>query len=372
MVHRVLVVEDEPIIQGYVKTVLERAGFMVDACGTLADARSLYEQNPDLLVLDLRLPDGSGLELMRELQKRGPTPPILFMTARGDMTTRLECFHQGAQDYLVKPFAAAELLARAKVQLRIKKSYDDLLRRNYELELIARARQDMGDMIVHDLKAPLSSIKGTLDLIAAQGLISENGYAKLLQNAGSAADFMLLMINDLLDVGQALEAGLKTETAPFEIPLLFEKLSALFSGRCRQTGVELRFRVAADTRLIASDQNLLYRVAANLIANAIKVSKRDALVEIETQLVDGRLRLVVMDRGRGVADAEKQLIFEKYVTGARKLKELESGTGLGLAFCRVAALSLKGRIWVEDRDGGGSRFILELPIGPLSAAPKSR
>src|SRR6185312_3436294 len=214
MSHRVLVIEDDPDIQGYCNTVLESAGFAVDSTSTLDGARKLYGKKPDLVVLDIGLPDGNGIDLMREWQKSGTPPPILFLTARGDMKTRLECFQQGAQDYLLKPFAAEELLARAKVHLQVKKSHDELLRRNYELELITRARQDMADMIVHDLKAPLTSIKGTLELVLAHGLISAEGYQNLLQNAGSAADFMLLMLNDLLDVGQAESAGLKAEAAP--------------------------------------------------------------------------------------------------------------------------------------------------------------
>ena len=291
----------------------------------------------------------------------GATPPILFLTARGDMETRLECFRLGAQDYLLKPFAAEELLARAKVHLQVKKSHDELLRRNYELELITRARQDMADMIVHDLKAPLTSIKGTLQLILAHGLISEEGYSKLLANAGSAADFMLLMLNDLLDVGQAEQAGLAAELAPVEASVLFEKLQALFSGRCRQMGMEIVTRVAPGAEKLTSDQNLIYRINANLIANAMKASAKGAKVEVDASRSGGAYRFVVADRGRGVPDAEKTKIFEKYVTSHRQGAALDTGTGLGLAFCRVATTALKGNIWVEDREGGGSRFILEIP-----------
>lgn len=361
MTHRVLVIEDDPDIQGYCNTVLESAGFAVDSTSTAEGARRLYGNRPDLIVLDIGLPDGNGMDLMREWQKYGATPPILFLTARSDMKTRLECFQQGAQDYLLKPFAAEELLARAKVHLHVKESHDALLRRNYELELVTRARQDMADMIVHDLKAPLTSIKGTLQLILAHGLISQEGYASLLQHAGSAADFMLLMLNDLLDVGQAESGSLKAESAPVEMPLLLEKLSSLFSGRVRLVEMELVARVAPGAERLRGDQNLLYRVAANLIANAIKASPTGSQVEVAAQRAGGKYRLVVSDRGRGVPDSEKSLIFEKYMTTHRKGTPLETGTGLGLAFCRVATAALKGRIWVEDREGGGSRFILEMP-----------
>ena len=109
MTHRVLVVEDDIDIQGYCKTVLEAAAFSVDACGTAAKARSLFNANrPDLAVLDIGLPDGNGLDLMREWHAYpGPKVPVIFLTSRGDLKTRLECFQQGGQDY-EKGHATAE------------------------------------------------------------------------------------------------------------------------------------------------------------------------------------------------------------------------------------------------------------------------
>jgi two-component system sensor histidine kinase/response regulator len=359
--HRILVVEDEPAILGYCQTVLKGAGFEVDGCSTVAEARRLYGDNPDLIILDYGLPDGNGLDLMREWQKRGRTPPILFLTGRGDLRTRLDCFQAGAQDYLLKPFAAEELLARAKVQLNMKKSHDELIRRNYELELITRARADMADMIVHDLKAPLTSIKGTLELIAAHGLISEGGYKKLIATAGTAADFMLLMLNDLLDVGQSRGGSLKAERAAFEMDVLVDKLEKLFAGRAQSLGLTMTCRVAKGCEKVVSDQNLVYRIGANLIGNALKASRKGAQVEVDVARKGDKFLLTVSDRGRGVPDAEKQRIFEKYTTSQRGGPSLDTGTGLGLAFCTAASKALGGRVWVEDREGGGSLFFLEAP-----------
>ena len=108
MTHRVLVVEDDLDIQGYCKTILESEGFTVDACDTAGEARRLFAANrPDLAVLDIGLPDGTGMDLMKEWHGyAGPKVPILFLTARGDLKTRLECFQKGATDYVHKPFAA--------------------------------------------------------------------------------------------------------------------------------------------------------------------------------------------------------------------------------------------------------------------------
>jgi signal transduction histidine kinase len=363
MSHRVLVVENDVDIQGYCKTVLESAGFAVDACETLAEARVLFNaKRPDLAVLDIGLPDGTGIDLMREWHGYpGPKVPVLFLTARGDLQTRLDCFQAGGQDYLPKPFAAQELLARVKVHLQVKKSQEDLIKRNYELELIARARQDMTDMIVHDLKAPLTAIKGTIELIHGRGLISLDNYASLLQNAGTAADFMLLMLNDMLDLAQARQTGLKIALIEIDPLHLLRKIQTLFASRLELNSLKLVLHVSPNVKKIHADQNLLYRILANLVANAVKAAPDGKTIDLECSLHGKSARFEVLDHGHGVPDSEKKRIFEKYTTSGRKDAGVETGSGIGLSFCQAAVSAHKGRIWVEDRPGGGSRFIVELP-----------
>ena len=171
----ILVVEDDDDIRDFARSVLESADFVVRSCGRAEEARALVrDMKPDLAIVDIGLPDGSGLELCKIIRDLDSTIPVIVVTARGELKTRLECFQLGAQDYLQKPFAVQELLARVKVHLNMKKSHDDLAKRAYNLELINRARQDLMDMIVHDLKTPLTSIKGTLELIQARGLIDQD------------------------------------------------------------------------------------------------------------------------------------------------------------------------------------------------------
>ena len=363
MSHRVLVVEDDLDIQGYCKTILESEGFVVDACDTALEARKLFAANrPDLAVLDIGLPDGTGMDLMKEWHSyAGPKLPIMFLTARGDLQTRLECFQAGAVDYVHKPFAAEEMLARAKVHLQVKKSHEELVKRNYELELVARARQDMTDMIVHDLKAPLTAIKGTLELIHSRGLISQDNYSLLLSNAGTAADFMLLMLNDMLDLAQAKQSGLKTNLAYLDPALLLSKIENLFSGRMKLNGATVIMRIAPGVEKVRADQNLLFRILANLITNAMKAAPGAHPVEVDCGYNGISARFIVSDRGAGVPDDQKARIFEKYVTTGRKDSVMDTGTGIGLSFCHAAVTAHKGKIWVEDRPGGGSRFIFDLP-----------
>src|SRR5579885_2329956 len=147
-VHDVILVEDDKDIRDFAMTVLESAGFSVRACGRADEARGfLRDMKPDLAIIDIGLPDGSGLELVKAIRATDESVPVIVVTARGELKTRLECFQLGAQDYLQKPFAVQELLARVKVHFNVKKSHDELAMRAYNLELINRARQDLMDMI---------------------------------------------------------------------------------------------------------------------------------------------------------------------------------------------------------------------------------
>ena len=351
-------------MRAFTGAVLTGAGFTVAFSGGAQEAlRDFREGLPDLVILDIGLPDGSGMEVCRAI-KAGPggDTPLLFLTSRNDVKTRLECFRLGAQDYILKPFHAEELLARAQVHLKIKVTHDRLAKAKDGLEHINRARQDLSDMIVHDLKNPLACIMGTLSIIQAKGLITNGEYHSLIKSAGSASEFMLLMINDLLDVGRAETSGLPVKTSSVDVEELLQKLRALFASRLERREVRLECRLAPDALSLSTDQSLLFRILANLISNALSYSPKGSAVEVESIRQGPGIRFVVLDRGPGVPESQKKTIFEKYTTSELEPRSDGRGTGIGLAFCRLAAQALRGRIWLEDRPGGGSRFAVELGL----------
>jgi signal transduction histidine kinase len=342
---------------------LEGAGYSTTGCGTAEEARSIFKTNQfDLLLVDIGLPDVNGLDLVRELglKPRGDIP-FIFLTAASDLNTRMKCFQIGAQDYITKPFAIDELLARVRVHLELKNFRDDLSRRNYELELRNRVRQDLTDMLIHDLKTPLSSIKGTLDLAMKRGMISEPAYQKLVTSAGAAADFMLLMLNDILDLARAEQAGLEATIEPVNLEGLLTKLQVLFAPNCRTREVTLETRFTPEVATIQTDANFLFRILVNLVANALRHSPQGQSVVLEASLESGRPRFTVADRGPGIPDHLKGRLFEKYATGAPR-----QGSGIGLAFSRLAAHALSGDIRVEDRTDGGTLFVVLLPTDSLA------
>lgn len=361
--HKILIVEDDPHTRDLAESVLDAAGLDVYSCGTVDDGlKSLAVRAPDLVLSDIGLPDGSGIKICQEVKSGAlKDVPVIFMTAQGDLKTRIQCFQAGAQDYIPKPFAIEELAERVRVHLQLKISRDSLIKKNYELELRKRAKQDLADMIIHDMRSPLTSIQGTLDLIGGNHLISKTNYDNLVSHAGVAAKFMLLMLNDLLDISQTEQTSLKTEIAALNVPLALERVKDFFTTRCNNIDVTLKVTSAVEIKTLVTDQNLLFRIIANLISNSLRVTQKGGAIELECTRSGDNIRFMVSDRGPGVSDQDKKKIFQKFTTDTSNATIEDRGVGIGLTFCLMAATALKGRIWVEDRKGGGSLFILELP-----------
>ena len=116
---RILVVDDEPSITDAVATSLRYEGFTVDVAETgRAALAAAQERPPDLLVLDVMLPDLDGLEVTRRLRADGIGVPVLFLTARDSLEDKVAGLTIGGDDYVTKPFALAEIIARVRVILR--------------------------------------------------------------------------------------------------------------------------------------------------------------------------------------------------------------------------------------------------------------
>jgi DNA-binding response OmpR family regulator len=111
---RILVVDDHAETRELLKRNLERASHLVRAASSCAEAERALSDEFDVVVLDVMLPDGSGIELCARLRARGCRVPILLLTARGEVRERVTGLEAGADDYLVKPFALAELIARIR------------------------------------------------------------------------------------------------------------------------------------------------------------------------------------------------------------------------------------------------------------------
>lgn len=116
---RILIIEDEKKVAAFIKRGLEQESYAVDVCNDGVEGTHYAEINSyDVIILDIMLPKKSGLEVLKDIKAAGVKAPVLFLTARDTVDDRVKGLNLGADDYLTKPFAFEELLARIRVLMR--------------------------------------------------------------------------------------------------------------------------------------------------------------------------------------------------------------------------------------------------------------
>jgi len=367
----ILVVEDSPIIGRALRSMLESGGYEAHVAADGEAALAWLEQAvPNLCLLDIRLPGLDGYEICRRMKadERTVNVPVIFLSGLDAVADVATAFQAGAIDYVVKPPRAPEVLARVRTHLRIAQLQRQLQRRNGELsdsyERLREAeqlREDLINMVVHDMRSPLTGILMTLErLLATTADPSMQDEQIGLNSVLNASRRLSDMVTSLLDVTRLEEGKLPLDVRSHSLVLLIEEAVASLGDPA------LRERVVIDGRgegLEAScDGSLVQRTLANLISNAVAFSAPDDPIGVSLTATEQHVRVAVVDRGPGVAAADRERIFDKYSQGTGQTSgRPKNGSGLGLAFCRLVVEAHGGRIGVESEVGRGATFRFTLP-----------
>ena len=173
---RVLIVEDEPKGGDYLRQGLSESGYVVDLARNGIDGQhSALTEHYDLIILDVMLPGVDGWHVLREIRRHGKETPVLFLTARDKVEDRVKGLELGADDYLVKPFAFSELLARVRTLLRRGRAREPELLRIADLEV---------DM----LRRRVTRAENRIDLTAKEFIL----LALLMRRQGEVLSRMLI------------------------------------------------------------------------------------------------------------------------------------------------------------------------------------
>jgi signal transduction histidine kinase len=300
------------------------------------------------------MPDITGLELCRQL-KLSPQwshIPIIMVTALSTKDDLSRCLDTGADDFISKPVNGTELRARIRSMLRIKAQYD-------YVQSLLDMREDMVNMIVHDLRNPVSSILLTAELLKLPGRIPDN-QRKQVERISQAGRSLESMINTLLIMAK-LESN-KMVLSRTNVNLFSLCTSAItdFETSAASKNLQLIIQAPEVHHPISIDANIVRRVIDNLLSNAIKFSPEDQSIIVQIAYSErGGTTIQVMDSGQGVSEPLRQLIFEKYEIG-----EFKAGTGqvgLGLAFCKLAIEAHGGTITVQNNHPTGAIFTIVIP-----------
>jgi len=364
---RILVVDDAPDNLILLEKLLKRNGFDVinAASGKECIAKSQAE-NPDLIILDVAMPDMNGFETLKHIRENELTRsiPVIFLTANlKDAKSIEEGLSLGADEYLTKPINQDELLARVRSLLRA-------VMAERELEQV---KSDFQSMLVHDLRSPLSSIMGVLEL-AVNGEFDSDPQAlkDFLRSAYDTASKMLELINNILDVAK-LEAGkLQLNKQPNDLNSVVATAAARLKVLAKEKGINLLVQADSSIPFFEFDAGKIEQVVINLLSNAIKFTSHDGTVIIRTYVKNfgeevpglsaGDYAAVdVEDTGIGISKDDLSSIFERYRQGKSAVSIAQKGTGLGLTIVKRIVESHGGKVFVQSELGKGTKFTFVLP-----------
>ncbi len=231
------------------------------------------------------------------------------------------------------------------------------------LEELLRLREEMSDMIVHDLRNPLGVIKTGLDLLArVQVVESDSEYSvHVIHTIRQSTKRMQRLVDTLLDIARLEKGAMALSMGPIDLGVVVENTVADLLPLAEKGDVTLDSRLPEGLPLTLADRDVVERVLVNLVDNALQFTPPDGQVWVEAQAEGESVRVDVVDTGAGVPPEERTRVFEKFTRG-RGRRGSQGGVGLGLTFCQMAVEAHGGRIWIEDGpDGKGSRFIFTLP-----------
>jgi signal transduction histidine kinase len=362
-----LVVDDDANNRDVLSRRLTRQGHGVRTASNGRDAlRLMREASFDLVLLDIMMPDMDGYEVLGKIKAdpRLQHIPVIMISALNELQSVVRCIEAGAEDYLAKPFNPTLLKARIGSCLEKKRSRDretalfEQLQANYKrLQEVEKLRDDMRNMIVHDLRTPLTAVIVGVEMLEKDEALNEMQH-EIVSIAAGGGKTLLGMINDLLDV-EKMEAG--------SSQLHYEELSAaaLVAVALDQVASlamdghnTLVTEIASGLPLFPGDANKLSRTLVNLIGNAIKFTRGGTVTITVSQDEREDLRFAIRDTGEGIPPEAFERIFEKF----GQLDSRKVGTGLGLAFCKLAVEAHGGHIQVESTAGVGSTFSFTIPL----------
>lgn len=378
---KILHIEDNEQHRYIVRRMLERAGFSVSAATTGGEGFQSATSNPfDLIILDIRLPDMSGLEVCQRLKSDPHTcrVPVLHLSAHytkaEDRALGLE---HGADGYLVHPAEPIELVATIRALLRTRKAEDELAR-SLEREKAARreaevlyntakkanlAKDEFLATLSHELRTPLNVILGHAELLLQMGTDNPEDTRTSLEAIQRGALQQADLINDLLDVSRIISGKLKLQETAVELGTVIQEAIAGQQLAANAKGVSLIFQNTLPLGKVMGDPTRLQQVMWNLVGNAVKFTPRGGQITISCLQKDRSAIIEVSDTGEGIGPTFLPHVFDRLRQEDSSLSRQHGGLGLGLAITRHIVELHGGTIEARSPGKGrGATFTVTIPL----------
>lgn len=396
--YRLMIVNDDESLGKTLLHILQRAGYDAqwvqtgkEALAQLVDGGA--DRPMDILLVDIRLPDMNGLDLLREGRKVNPDLGAIVMTGYTDNATAIRALNEGAFAYLPKPYNIAEVkatvarLVERQILLRqnrelverlqnanaeLERKVDDrtqalqsanldLLNMIEHLKEAADAKSAFVSMVSHELRTPLTVIEGfTETLIDKLSGLKKEDILRYLEIIHTDTLRLTRLIQNMLDLSRVQAKGIDIKPAPVRLKPLAESVTE--GLEMIKTGMRFDVVFPPGDLEIVSDKDCIQQILVNLLSNAVKYSPSPGVIRIKGMDQGSSVSISVIDEGPGIPESERGKIFQAFYRCADAVNRKTPGTGLGLTITRAIVEALGGRIKVESGPGQkGSSFTFVLP-----------
>lgn len=366
--YKILIVDDVMSNVLLLKVLLtnEKYNVVTASNGTQA-LEQVKKEVPDLILLDVMMPDLSGFEVAQKL-KADPEfndIPIIFLTALNSTADIVKGFQVGGNDFITKPFNKEELIIRVTHQVSLVAAKRIILQQTEELRRTIMGRDKLYSVIAHDLRSPMGSIKMVLNMLILNLPSSTIGREmfEMLTMANQTTEEVFALLDNLLKWTKSQIGKLKVVYQDFDVVGVTEGVMEIFAMVAELKKIKLNIN-KGDLKLLEvhADIDMVKTVIRNFISNAIKFSNLESEVLVSI-VQDGDMAIVsVKDTGCGISEEDQAKLLHTDTHFSTFGTNNEEGSGLGLLLCQDFVLKNGGRLWFDSEKGKGSTFSFSVPL----------
>ncbi len=365
---QVIVIDDDEIMRLSCDQILRKSGYKVEAFGNGHDGiRRIQEVRPPLLIVDIKMPELDGFEVIDIVRKIDPDLVIVVITGYATIETAVDAMKLGAYDFLPKPFTPSELrliVDRGFERWRLTKEAQRLRHEKEEVE------HKFAALVSHQLKTPLVAVRQYLDvlLFSMRDQLPERAVEWISRSQVRLTE-MLTIIQDWLALGRIERGALCDRTKETDIASVVDAVITENQQLPAAAKVAIASHVCPDLPRVAGDPVSIAMIVSNLVSNAVKYNRPGGTVTVGVSAIADRVILEVKDTGIGIPESAIPRLFEEFYRVKTEATQDIPGTGLGLVICKRIVDELGGSIEVSSRDGEFTSFVVRLPLAGRSETP---
>jgi len=327
---------------------------------TFADGASLLSEREFAAALvDLSLPDASGLDTVRGLRAIDPRIPLVVLSGHADEAVAIEALHAGAQDYLVKGDADGRAIARSiRYAIERKRDEFELIEAKNLAEAADQVKSRFLAHMSHELRTPLNAIIGFSELVASSGDATSREYAGFINSSGRQ---LLELVNQVLDLSKAVAGKLVLREDRVDLARLLQACVDHATPTAVRRKIAIRLIVTSNFPALVADEPRLKQAVQNLLSNAVKFSESETVVTVSlARGGGGDVAIAIADQGIGMLPEDIPMALEPFRQLESGFSEHE-GAGLGLPMAKLIVESHGGTLGLESVPGTGTTALLTLP-----------